>query len=400
MYFKYVSMKNIYQTYSFGSIIDTTLLKKGMDPQLLNNYDEYMEAEYVTDKKIMFRPKLDKIVHKKSPVTMLYERFDSVIYDVEQKEIVSMIAPEVSLRTNVKDMLYIYEQDIKAQMKREPIKAYEFVKGYTFHLFAEPIEYNSSLSDVVCLGVSDEDENDVQEEDWEMCDRNGRRKTNVNTMESIPEIKHDEPVYTWDILPDTMSTEQPKFSQLKIEFFRILTYELQELLDPKLCYTVRFQHPMYNEYANEAKIYILEAYRIENGVEVTRENLNTYEELIIGMDETRKEYRTSFPLQTPTFLGNVTTQEDLNSIKDSLEDDVPAVLLVDDLYNERSLLFNNVFYRREKMKDIQKTWIRNYTKMRTYIIITCDKIKKSYEKCWGEWKNNRRRRKRRRTISL
>ena len=393
MYFKYVSMKNIYQTYSFGGIIDTTLLKKRMDPQLLNNYDQYMEAEYVTDTKIMFRPKLDKIVYKKSPVTILYERFDSVIYDVEQKEIVSMIAPEVSLRRNVKDMLYIYKQDIKAHIKREPIKAYEFVKGYTFHLFAEPIEYNSSLSDVVCLEVSDEedeDENDIKEEDWELCDRNGIRKTKVNTMESIPEIKHDEPVYTWDILPDTLSTEEPKFSQLKIEFFRVLTSELQELLDPELCYTVRFQHPMYNEYADEAKIYLLEAYRIENGVEVSRENLNTYEEMIIGMDETRKEYRTSFPLQTPKFLGDVTTQEDLNNIRDSLEDDIPAVLLVDELYNERSLLFNNVFYRRKEIQEIQEMWTRNYKKMKTYVITTCDKIKKSYEKCWGKCKKRGR----------
>lgn len=392
MYFKYVRMNNIYQTYSFSSMIDSNLIKMGMDKSLLDQYNEFLNAEYITETKIMFRPRLENIIRKRSPVTMLYERIDSIIYDVFRKRVISIMTPDVSIRRSIRDMLYLYNKDKESNIKRDPLKAYEFVKGYTFHLYAEPLEYNSSLSDeLVTLDMDSGDEWDLCKDNDDADDALGIKNTKVCpeisdslTISSNSKYTDDniDEKYTWDIMPDTIlsnnmsdNEQRQKFNNIKIEFFRTFNIDLQELLDPTMCYTVRFQHPNYHNYTEIPMIYVLESYKIENDFEVIRQPIELQSKLIHAIETNNEKGTYSYPLSIPKTLGNVQNIDDLVKIRKKMKADMPGILLVDNYYSEKSVLFNNSFYKRRNytvptMRDVEKRFING-----------CQYIKKLLDDC-------------------
>lgn len=386
-------MSSIYAKYNFKSIIDVKLLKPGIDEVLLKAYNRWLHIEYINDgnrkskTKVIIKPKLDELLNCKGTVDLLYERFETIIYDIEREEVISIMIPEYAPRKSLDSIIENYRDRCNSLKRCEyTLKMYEYVRGYTFHLYAEPIDYNSSLNDAM------QNLNTVyDQEEWEFCSESVLTPEIDTITEDIREH------YIWNILPDEKYDNNTRLKWIILEFFNTLTDDYQKILDPELSYVVRFQHPLFHTYSERPLIYILEAFQTTGELELTRINIDTIRKSFDGIrnnlnikcENSDNVYRNSangdniyndenIPLVFPLLIDNVYSKQQVIEYVEKLDDDVPGIIVEDTYYNDKIVVFNDAFYKKTTCEKIQNC----IDKSINFLLVRLMDAKTKLSNCW------------------
>jgi hypothetical protein len=395
-------MTNIYSKYDFKTIIDVKILKPGIDDELLMEYNRWLKIEYINDgngkskSKIIIKPNLDEILCCKGTIDLLYERFETIIYDMDREEVICTMIPEYAPRKSLECIIENHRDRCNALKRNEyTLKMYEYVKGYTFHLYAEHIEYNSSLNDAMQNLKSTHDH-----EEWEFCGE----EISKHKIDPIEEDIREH--YIWNILPDNKYDNNTRLKWIILEFFSTLTNEYQNLLDPELSYVVRFQHPLFHPYCERPIIYILEAFQTTGELEVTRididkirksfdmmrDNLETSDVTSDNSDINRVKCdniydNENIPIAFPSLISDVYSKEQVIEYVQKIDKEVPGVIVEDIYYNDKIVVFNDSFYNKTLCEKIQKY----IDKSIDLLCIRFTNVKRKLLNCWthNQFKNKK-----------